>query len=220
MNPLLSSCFDGVQEWNSVALTSTWGRLIWGLSSCQSLMKNLSRHIWEQLMEPRLSAVMPTQKEMKESSFFFFFFPYSNPGLFVCVLLTRLYQFVSDRCHDISEASTSSSYFHTFKVNQQTSRKKGRESVNQRQWTVGQLEIMMWATTPPAARALALLLPPLTVYSSLLSFTSFSSPSFCLLCSAPGVSFRSDLTCHQSTVIPPLQVTCPQSRMWVCVCRY
>lgn len=39
-------------------------------------------------MEPRLSAVMPTQKEMKESSFFFLF--YSNPGLFVCVLLIRL----------------------------------------------------------------------------------------------------------------------------------
>lgn len=47
-------------------------------------------------------------------------------------------------------------------------------------------------------------------------FYLLSLPS-CLSCSAWGTSSGSDLTCHESTVIPPLQVTCP---VCVCVCAW
>lgn len=51
-------------------------------------------------------------------------------------------------------------------------------------------------------------------------FYLLSLPS-CLFCSAWGTSSGSDLTCHESTVIPPLQVTCPVCvRGCVCVLKW
>lgn len=76
--------------------------------------------------------------------------------------------------------------------------------------------------TPTAAKPLELLTGFPSVPPFLPSFPSLHSllppfPSFCLFCSAWGASSGSDLTCHESTVIPPLQVTCPES-VGVCVC--